>query len=606
MAAKPSAATREMQILFGEGTAIGLTDRQLLDRFADRRDASAFEVLVRRHGPMVARVCRGTGLGADDAHDAFQATFLVLVRRAGALGKLDSLGGWLYGVACRVSARARVESARRRKIEGLTALRVIESIEPDGPDAIDREALASIVQEEVDRLPEKYRTAVVLCYWEGLTHEQVAAQLGCPLGTIRSRIARARDLLGRRLTRRGVAPMVVASASGFDLAAIASPTAAVPEAWVVAAAQAAAGGNFGTTVAASAPVAFLVHETLKGMLVMKLKTIALCLMLIGSGAAGVILAAPQAQRQGPSPRMETPLHEPTRASGATAKKVQPALQTMPDYMIEPPDLILVEVLEALPGRPISGERLVRPDGKISLGFYGEVYVAGLTIMEAKEKIVEHLRKYLNDVTLGIAELNPETGEPKLDKEGRRVLLKDLKDTDRVFVDVTAYNSKVYYVQGAVVVPGRLPITGHETVLDALNNVGGLAPDADHHGVVLYRPQPDGTLKKLPIDVDSITIGDDPSTNYQLRPGDRLVVGGTGEPAIDPTAEVPDRPKPESARSAPEPQPRRLTPPRSTRPTPGDRPEEGSTRTMLRSLATRLDTVEQKLDRILKTLEHREH
>ncbi len=596
-----------MQILFGEGTAIGLTDRQLLDRFADRRDPSAFEVLIRRHGPMVARVCRGAGLGADDAHDAFQATFLVLVRRAGALGKLDSLGGWLYGVACRVSARARVESARRRKIEGLTAFRVVEAVEPDHTDAIDREALAPIVQEEVNRLPEKYRTAVVLCYWEGLTHEQAAAQLGCPLGTVRSRIARARDLLHRRLTRRGVAPMTIVSASGFDLAAIAPPTAAVPEAWATAAAQAAAGGNLATTVAASAPVAFLVHETLKGMLVMKLKTTALCLMLIGTGAAGVILAAPQAAKQRPSPRARAIHRDPLRAPSTDAKKVQPALQTMPDYIIEPPDLILVEVLESLPGRPISGERLVRPDGKISLGFYGEVYLAGLTIMEAKAVIVEHLRKYINDERLGLLEHDPEKNESKRDAAGQRIVAKSkLKDTDRVFVDVTAYNSKVYYVQGAVAVPGRLPITGHETVLDALNNVGGLTPDANHQGVVLYRPQPDGTLKKMPIDVDSITISDDPSTNYQLRPGDRLVVGRTGEPAIDPTAEAPDRPRPESERPAPEPQPRRLTPPRSTRPMPGDRPEESSTRSMLRSLETRLDTVEQKLDRILEALERREH
>ncbi len=604
MAAKPFAATREMQILFGEGTAIGLTDRQLLDRFADHRDASAFEVLVRRHGPMVARVCRGAGLGADDAHDAFQATFLVLVRRAGALGKLDSLGGWLYGVACRVSARARVESARRRKIEGLAALRVVEAVEPNHTDAIDREALAPIVQEEVDRLPEKYRTAVVLCYWEGLTHEQAAAQLGCPLGTIRSRIARARDLLHRRLTRRGIAPMVVASASGLDLAAIVPPTVAVPSAWVTAAAQAAAGGNLATTVAASAPVAFLVHKTLKGMLVMKLKTTALCLMLIGSGAAGVILAAPQAAKQRPAPRARAIHRDPVRAPSTATKKVQPALQTMPDYIIEPPDLILVEVLEALPGRPISGERLVRPDGKISLGFYGEVYLAGLTIMEAKAVIVEHLRKYVNDEILGLVEIDEETNEPKYDKEGRQVLIKDFKDTDRIFVDVTAYNSKVYYVQGAVAVPGRLPITGHETVLDALNNVGGLAPDANHQGVVLYRPQPDGTLKKMPIDVDSITIGDDPSTNYQLRPGDRLVVGRTGEPAIDPTAATPDRPRPESARPAPESQPHRLTPPRSS--SSPQIPEQGPTRSMLRSLESRLDAVEQKLDRILEALERREH
>src|SRR3954454_14971136 len=105
--------------------------------------------------------------------------------------------------------------------------------------------------------------------------------------------------------------------------------------------------------------------------------------------------------------------------------------SMPDYVVEPPDLITVEVLEALPGRPISNERLVRPDGKISLGFYGEIYVAGLTTTEIKEKIVLHLRKYIPDEVLGLIEQ---------DEEGNFINVEP-KDSNRVFVDVTAYNSK---------------------------------------------------------------------------------------------------------------------------------------------------------------------
>ncbi len=108
----------------------------------------------------------------------------------------------------------------------------------------------------------------------------------------------------------------------------------------------------------------------------------------------------------------------------------------------------------------------------------------------------------------------------LGKSTKRI---DPKDTDRVFVDVTAYNSKNYYVQGAVAEPGRLPITGRETILDALNFSGGMLPDADHAKVVLYRQEPGGSLKKLPINIDEITMGDDLSTNYQLEPGDRLVI-----------------------------------------------------------------------------------
>lgn len=190
--------------------------------------------------------------------------------------------------------------------------------------------------------------------------------------------------------------------------------------------------------------------------------------------------------------------------------------TLPDYVVEPPDLLIVEVLESLPGRPISGERLVRPDGKISLGFYGEVFVAGLTTDEIKEKIVLHLRKFLPDEVLGLNEIDPADGSVK-DVEPR--------DSNRVFVDVTAYNSKFYYVQGDVAAPGKLPITGNETVLDAINYAGGLIPTAAPQNVRLVRPAPPGACcqQVLPVNLAAIISAGDPTTNYQLMPGDRLVV-----------------------------------------------------------------------------------
>ncbi len=114
--------------------------------------------------------------------------------------------------------------------------------------------------------------------------------------------------------------------------------------------------------------------------------------------------------------------------------------SMPDYVVEPPDMILVEVLEGLPGRPISGERLVRPDGKISLGWYGDVYVAGLTVPEVKEKIILHLRKFLHDDQLGLIKADDETGDLLTDKNGEYIRVEP-RDSDRLFVDVTAYNSK---------------------------------------------------------------------------------------------------------------------------------------------------------------------
>jgi polysaccharide export outer membrane protein len=191
--------------------------------------------------------------------------------------------------------------------------------------------------------------------------------------------------------------------------------------------------------------------------------------------------------------------------------------SMPEYVIEPPDLVIVEVLEALPGRVITGERLVRPDGKISLGFYGDVYVAGLTIDEAKEKIVLHLRKFIRDDVLGLFEEDP-------DEPGKMKPINP-RDTNMVFVDVSAYNSKFYYVQGDVAAPGRMPVTGKETVLDAIQYAGGLIPTAAPNNIRLVRPAPPGACceQTLPVNLSAIVNGGDPTTNYQLMPGDRLVV-----------------------------------------------------------------------------------
>ena len=198
--------------------------------------------------------------------------------------------------------------------------------------------------------------------------------------------------------------------------------------------------------------------------------------------------------------------------------------SMPDYIVEPPDLIVVEVLEAAPGRPISGERLVRPDGKISLGFYGEVYVAGLTLPEVKEKIVLHLRKYLHDEVLGLVKPDAD-GNPITDPKTGEYVRNEPRDTDRVFVDVTAYNSKNYYVLGDVLVTGKMPITGNETVLDAINYAGGLTPTAAPQNIRLVRPAPPGACCEqiLPVNLAAITSGGDPTTNYQIMPGDRIVV-----------------------------------------------------------------------------------
>lgn len=190
--------------LFVRGTVASLSEGQLLERFVHTRDESAFEALVTRHGPMVLGVCRRGLDDPNDAEDAFQATFLVLVRKARSLRDADHLGPWLFGVARRVSTRARVQSSRRREREQSGA--EAEAVSHSPSDEGERHELKRVLDDEIARLPVKYRAPVVLCYLEGLTHEEAALRLGCPVGTVRSRMAWARERLRQRLDRRGLAP----------------------------------------------------------------------------------------------------------------------------------------------------------------------------------------------------------------------------------------------------------------------------------------------------------------------------------------------------------------------------------------------------------------
>jgi RNA polymerase sigma factor (sigma-70 family) len=184
-----------------------LTDRQLLERFNARDKGGAelaFAVLVERHGPMVFHACRTILRDRHAAEDAFQATFLILSRKARSLWVRDSLGPWLFATACRVASCARAAASRRRMHEQKAAELMTLTIAEGGWD--DRDA---VLYDELNRLPERYRVAVMLCDLEGLTQEQAAQQLGWPAGTVRSRLARGRGRLRDRLTRRGLAPAIV-------------------------------------------------------------------------------------------------------------------------------------------------------------------------------------------------------------------------------------------------------------------------------------------------------------------------------------------------------------------------------------------------------------
>ena len=207
--------SRQLESLFQGSSVAGLSDRQLLDRFTAARDPAgdaAFAALVARHGPMVLNISQQLLGDHHHAEDSFQAVFLVLARRASSIRDPDLLGNWLYGVALRTSRCARQQLDRRRKKEegdavchyGSGSSAVAEPIvEPADQTILDREQ-AEALHREIDRLPNSFRLPVVLCYFEGLTLDEAARRLGWRPGTLRSRLARARDKLRRALTLRGV------------------------------------------------------------------------------------------------------------------------------------------------------------------------------------------------------------------------------------------------------------------------------------------------------------------------------------------------------------------------------------------------------------------
>src|SRR5262249_24117264 len=172
----------------------GLEDAQLLERFLAKGDEAAFTLLLRRHGPMVFAVCRRALPNLHDCEDAFQATFLVLLRKARSLGRRELLANWLYCVAHRTALKARSRSTRRQSRE----LPLTQEPPTNEADPIPKD-VCCILHEEVNRLPAKYRTPIILCYLEGETLAEAAVQLGWPVGTVAGRLARARNLLKRRL-----------------------------------------------------------------------------------------------------------------------------------------------------------------------------------------------------------------------------------------------------------------------------------------------------------------------------------------------------------------------------------------------------------------------
>jgi RNA polymerase sigma factor (sigma-70 family) len=378
--AATGALTEELAGLFGAGTCAGFSDGELLERFRSCRDDAgerAFETLVTRHGPMVLGICRNILGDPSDVHDAFQAVFLVLARRAGAIRKSESVGSWLYGVTVRVAARARAAAIRRRVRERrvLTAASSL-ALARDGPDAsgetsVEHREGVVVVHEEVVRLPERYRAPIVLCYLEGLTHDQAAARLRCPVGTVRSRLARGRDRLRARLTRRGVAepattgPLTdriladrrtASSSSASREATTEAPLfVPVPASWArdavrLAADPPAAAGSW-------APVSITLADGVLRTMILKKLTVAACVVasIAIAGGAGTLLIR-RARAQDSS--------APVSASGQTAKRA-PVITT-PKPPETPP--LLQELIDVARER-LRAQQAFYEKGRITIDRY---------------------------------------------------------------------------------------------------------------------------------------------------------------------------------------------------------------------------------------------
>jgi len=258
------------------------SDGHFLSCFLEGGDQAAFTALVQRHGPMVLSVCRRVLSNLPDAEDAFQATFLVLAKKAASIRKQGSLASWLYGVAYRIARKVQVSDSRRRIRESQAPQKSDES---SLPESAWRE-LRAILDEELDRLPEKYRSPLVFCYLEGKTNEEAAQVLGWTKGTVSGRLACARDLLRKRLTRRGLA---LSAGMLVGLFGAGTAPAAVPGALQAATVQAAAAFAAGKA-ALSASAAALAEGVIQAMFVTKCKIMLSLALVVGlvAGGGGVL------------------------------------------------------------------------------------------------------------------------------------------------------------------------------------------------------------------------------------------------------------------------------------------------------------------------------
>jgi cytochrome c peroxidase len=293
-----------------------LSDHYLLEQFSNQRDEAAFGTLLRRHGGMVLDVCRSVLGNEADVEDVFQATFLVLARKAGSIRKTGSVGSWLHGVAFRTAMKVRLQSTTRQKNEALAPLRTTTEL-----DDLTWREVRQVLHEELTGLAERYRVPLVACYLEGKTQNEAAAQLGLAKSTLKERLERGRTLLQARLVRRGLGPLAVVAVVAWPLADASASLPGMLVSNTLQAASLVAGGQIVAAVGLSARVAALTEGVLKTMLLAKVKTAvivtttvvvaAIGLGLVTLAGSGWAYSSPGAEAKTPvKPSTERKLHLP--------------------------------------------------------------------------------------------------------------------------------------------------------------------------------------------------------------------------------------------------------------------------------------------------------
>jgi RNA polymerase sigma factor (sigma-70 family) len=401
-------------MLLREGA--GLTDGQLLADYVNRRNGEALAALVNRHAPMVWNVCRRVLGNHHDVEDAFQATFLVFVRKAASIAQAELLSNWLYGVARQTAMKARTMAAKRRERE-----QQVENL-LDSPAAGQDlgNDLRPLIDHELGLLPDRYRVVIVLCDLEGKTRQEAARCLGCPEGTVGSRLARARTLLAKRLARHGLAvsggtlTAVLAQDAASASVPISVLSATIKAVTLVAAGTAVTGGTISATVAA------LEEGAVKAMFMHKLKTLttlmlgALATIAIGAWLHTHLTAAQQTPTEQPFAGVETE----AQAKQPAPKGAEHSKGAEKD-VIKPGDRLQIHAANTLPDRPIKGVFRVEPGGTIALGVgYGRVEVKGLTPEEAEASVRRHLLVILKDAEVSITRYDLVSDERVQALEGR--------------------------------------------------------------------------------------------------------------------------------------------------------------------------------------------